>query len=287
MSSVCILTDSTAQFSKPVFPGRNLVKIIPLHIRVNHSTIEGDSDFKASELPVSARDISSPISQSPSVEEFRQLFLSLGREYNEIVTILASSFLCPNFLNAQQAAAQVQGRIAVQIIDSQTISAGLGFLTQIAAEAAANNANLNDIERLLRGQIPHIYSVFCIPSLTYIYQAGFIDFSQAMVGEMLGLLPIFTLEDGNLTPLEKARNVRHLTDFFQEFLDEFNDLYQISIIQSIPPLTHEGKILREHASLNFPKTPFSEHPINLSLASLFGSRSIGVFAIEIPNPRQK
>lgn len=249
--------------------------------------VDGDSDFKASGLPISAREISSPIFQSPSVEEFRQLFLSLGKEYNEIVTVLTSSYLCPTFLNAQQAAAQVQGRISVQIIDSQTISAGLGFLTQIAAEAAANNANLNEIERLLRGQIPHIYSVFCIPGLTYIYQAGFIDFSQAMVGEMLNLLPIYTLEDGNLTPLEKARNLRHLTDFFQEFLDEFNDLYQISIIQSIPALTHEGKILREHASLNFPKTPFSEHPINLSLASLFGPRSMGVFAIEIPNPRQK
>jgi DegV family protein with EDD domain len=201
--------------------------------------------------------------------------------------ILLSSQLSPTFTNAQQAVAQVKGRVAVQLIDSQTTSVGLGYLVQLAAEAAAGQASLSEIERLIRGQIPHIYSVFCIPGLTYIYQAGFVDYPQAMVGEMLGLLPIFTLEDGHLTPLEKARNVRHLTDFFQEFLDEFNDLYQISIIQGNSVLPHEGKILREHAMLNFPKVPFSEHPINLSLAALFGPHSMGVFAIEIPNPKQK
>ncbi len=286
MSSFCILTDSTAQFTKPTFPGRHLVKVIPIHIQVNHSLYEGDSENKAGDLPGSARKEISPVSMPPTVEEFRKTFIALGKEFNEIIVVLLSSQLSSTFSNAQQAASLVQGRVVVQVIDSQSTSVGLGYLTQIAAEAAANQASSNAIERLLRGQIPHIYSVFCIPSLTYIYQAGFIEYAQAMVGEMLGLLPIFTLEDGNLTPLEKARNMRHLTDFFQEFLDEFNDLQQISVIQSIPALSHEGKILREHAMLNFPKTPFSEHPISLSLASLLGPRSMGVFAIETPNSKK-
>ena len=287
MSSVCVLTDSTAQLSKPTFPGRHLIKMIPMHVHVNHGTVDGDTDVKVTELPISAREADLPISTPPSVEEFKQTFLALGREFNEIVVVLLSSQLSQAFANAQQAVTQVQGRVAVQLVDSQTTSVGLGYLAQIAAEAAAGQASLAEIERIIRGQIPHIYSVFCIPSLTYIDQAGFIDYAQAMVGEMLGLLPIFTLEDGHLTPLEKARNLRHLTDFFQEFLDEFNDLYQIAMVQSNPTLAHEGKVLREHATLNFPKVPFSEHPINLSLAALFGPRSLGVFAIEIPNPKQK
>jgi fatty acid-binding protein DegV len=99
---------------------------------------------------------------------------------------------------------------------------------------------------------------------------------------MLGLLPIFSLEDGRLTPLEKARNTRHLIDFWQEFLDEFSDLIHIAFIQSIPPLTHEVRTLREHATTIYPKTPFSEHPINLPLATLFGPRCSGVFTIEVP-----
>ena len=144
------------------------------------------------------------------------------------------------------------------------------------------NSPSTEIERLLRGLIPHIYSVFCIPSLTYLYQAGFLGQAQALVGEMLGLLPLFSLEDGHLTPLEKVRNSRQLLDFLQEFLDEFSELYQIAVIQSTPPMVHEAKALKEHAAANFPKTPFNEITISLPLATLFGPRSLGVFAIEIP-----
>ena len=68
--------------------------------------------------------------------------------------------------------------------------------------------------------------------MTYLYQSGFIGDAQALVGEMLGLLPIYTLEEGRLTPVEKARNYRQLIDFMQEFIDEFSDLYHIALIQS-------------------------------------------------------
>jgi fatty acid-binding protein DegV len=102
---------------------------------------------------------------------------------------------------------------------------------------------------------------------------------------MLSLLPLFSLEEGYLTPLEKARNNRQLIDFFQEFLDEFTDLIHISITQSVPGMVHEIRILREHALSNFPGVPFSEHPIGLSLATMFGPRCMGIFAIETPESK--
>ena len=258
-----------------------------MHVYLNHSSDEANSELKVEDLPATIRGKEVPSIVAPTVEEFRQTYLSLGKTYNEIVVLPISSHLSSTLLNAQVAAAQIQGRLAVQIIDSQTTSVGLGYLAQLAAEAAARQASLSEIEHLVRGQIPHIYSIFCIPGLTYIFRAGFIDYAQAMVGEMLNLFPIFTLEDGHLTPLEKVRNLRHLTDYLQEFLDEFTDLSQISVIQPVPALAHEGKSLREHATMSFPKASFNETPINLPLASLFGPRSLSVFAIETLDPKQK
>ncbi len=51
MSSVCILTDSTAQFAKPVFPGRNLVSIIPLQVQVEGGSFTNGKDLKVNSLP--------------------------------------------------------------------------------------------------------------------------------------------------------------------------------------------------------------------------------------------
>lgn len=281
MNSICILTDSTAQFTKPTFPGRNFVHVVSLNVALDAHVLPDNQELKAGDLPISAYQIP-PHLHIPGVEEFRELFVKLADDYRTIVAILLSSSLCAAVDNAQRAADLVRGRVNVQVIDSQSTSVGLGFLVQMAAEAVENRAPVLEVERLVRGVVPHIYSVYCIPSLSFLSNAGFIDHSQAMVGEMLGIMPIFSFEEGRLTPLEKARNSRHLVDFFQEFIDEFSDLYHISLIQSIPALPHEGKALREHALANFPRTPFSEHPINLSLAALIGPRSIGVIAIEIP-----
>jgi DegV family protein with EDD domain len=278
MPSLCILTDSTAQFIKPGFAGRTLVNYVTLRTHLDHR--DPSQELRVSDLPASSHNNSAPTLEIPGADEFRQQFNVLGQQYNEIVVILASSHLSPLITYAQEAAISVRGHVSVQVIDSQTTSIGLGFLVQLAAEAAAQKAGSNEIDHLLRGAIPHIYSVFCIPGLSYLNHSGFIDYAQSSVGEMLSLLPLFSLEEGFLTPLEKARNNRQLIDFFQEFLDEFTDLAHISIIQSFPGMVHECKVLREHALSTFPGVPFSEHPISLPLATMFGPRSMGIFAIE-------
>ena len=283
MSSICILTDSTVQFLRPAFPGHQLVNIIQLQTWLGNKP--GGENLKTGDLPAYAQNGNAPKLINPDVEQLRQQFINLGSHYNEILAIFVSSHLNPIYTLAQQAAISVKGRVAVQVIDTQTTSIGLGFLVQLAAQAAINNGNSIQIERLLRGAIPHIYSLFCIPTLSYLYYSGFIDHAQSVVGEILGMLPLFSLEEGHLTSVEKARNLRHLGDYFQEFLDEFYDLTHISLIQSVPAMAHEGRTLREHALANFPGTPFSEHPIGLSLATIFGPRSLGVFVIETPESR--
>lgn len=283
MTSIGILTDSTVQFLRPAFPGRSLVNLIHLKtlLNDNSTTVE----IKSGDLPGSAQNGAYPQLIYPGVEELRQQFIALGYQYNEIVVILMSSHLSPLVTSAREAAISVNGRVSIQVIDTQTTSIGLGFLVQMAAQAAVKNANSVEIERLLRGAMHHIYSIFCVPSLSYLYHAGFIDYAQSYVGELLGILPIFSLEEGHLTSLEKARNFRHLSDFFQEFLDEFCDLCHISLIQSTPAMIHEGRTLRDHATSAFPGIPYSEHPIGVSLATILGPRSLGVFAIETPETR--
>ena len=287
MNSVCILTDSSAQFSKPVFPGKNLLTVIPLHILIDHQDLTDAKEVKIGNFPPSVSESFHPRLTPPSVEEFRKTFINLGQTYNEVVAILLSPHLNGAYTNAVEAAEGVRGRVAVTVIDSQTTAVGLGVLVQTAADAALKGARSTEIERLLRGLIPHTYSVLCIPGMTYLYQSGFIGEAQATIGEMLGLLPIYTLEEGHLTPVEKARNYRQLTDYLQEFVDEFTDLYHIALIQSIPATVHDSRVFREHASLMFPKTPFSEHQINPVMAVMFGPRTLAVFAMETPSEKER
>ncbi len=280
MGSTCILTDSSAQFPQLGFSGRNDVRVVPFSVEVNGQVYEESRDLHTNDLPPTASEQLRPRLIAPSVETFAELYLNLSAHYRDILVILTSASLNPAFQNAQKAAETLQGRVNVSVIDSQTTSVGLGLLVQAASEAVAAGQPAPAIEQMVRSLIPHMYMMVCAPGLTYMHYGGFVDAPQAFVGEMLGLMPIFTLEEGQLSAVEKVRNTRSLVDFMQEFICEFDDLQHIAFIQSVPALPHEAKAMREHAQTCFPQTPFSEHTINLPLATLIGPRAIGLVAVE-------
>ena len=279
MGKICILTDSTAQFLQPKFPGQNHIDIIPLNIHLNGSLIR-DNNLKAKDLPALADDRLRPRLLSPSTEELRSTIIRVSQRYDEVLGIFLSSRLNSFYSIIQEVVSSLGEKSRIQVIDSQAVSAGLGFIVQSCAQHLHQNASFAELERLACSYISRIYSIFYLPGLSYLHFNGYLDHAQAYVGEMLGMLPTYGLEDGGLTPLEKMRNQRHTIDFFQEFLSEFENLEHIALLQSAPPSPQLTRLIREYAKANFPSTPLTEHRINLPLATLFGPRSAGVIVVE-------
>jgi len=175
---------------------------------------------------------------------------------------------------------QFNNHAKVEVVDSQTTAAGLGMLVQAAAGTASGGASLTEVERRVRVSMPHIYILFCIPDLMYLAASGHMERAQAMVGEIMGMLPIFTIEEGRLLPLEKVRTTRHLFEAFQDFMGEFESPAHIALVHGANHNTLRIRPLRLYIQETFPETPFSEHPIQPHLAALFGPQSVGLVVME-------
>ncbi|HTX93135.1 MAG TPA: DegV family protein [Anaerolineales bacterium] len=271
MPSVCILTDSTAQFTKPNFPGRERVYTIPFSLQPG-SPVE---DGKAQHARPAFQQL-----LAPSPQDFTQYYSSLGQQYDSILVLTISSLLNVSMKNAVTACNQFSNHAAVEVVDSLTTAIGLGLLVQEAAEAASRGEPLAEIERQIRVSIPHIYMLFCIPELTFLANAGYMEFAQAQVGEMMGMLPIFAIEEGRLVPMEKVRTPRHLFESFQDFMSEFEAPAYIALMRGVSHTTLRTRPLRLFAQETFPGTPFSEHSIHPHLAAMFGPQSIGLVVFE-------
>jgi DegV family protein with EDD domain len=249
----CILTDSTVIFTKPVYPGIEHVHIIPQVLQAPYA---------------------------PSVEGFRQTFVSLGNRYHDIITILPSSSLNPGVGNARLAASSLKTPLNIQVLDSQSIAVGLGLLVQAAADSVQRGLPAQDICNLLRGMLRNIFAIFCLPDLSTLYQSGQIDQAQAIIGEMLGIIPIFVLENGKLIHVQKIRSPRHLVDILFEFVMEFDHLKFLALLQGSPFFDQECRNLRERINQNLRTPHLSEYTITPSLASLLGPRSIGIISMQ-------
>ena len=280
MTHACIVTDSSVQFPQPNFIGKDLVHVIDLSINFRGQIYTTKSLTNLRSLPKFADNGLNSALHPPMISEFSNLFSKLCNYYDDVIGIFLSSELNECYQNALEASKSIRGGKNIKIFDSKTISLGLGVLVQYTAELITKGISIEDINQSLRCLIPHTYAVFCITGVSYLHRNGFIDYAQATISEMLGLYPIFTLEDGKLNPLEKVRNYRQMIDYFQEFIDEFEDLSHISLLKSSPPLSSQSRILRDFVQNNYPKATFTEHVLNFPLAILFGPRTHGLIVVE-------
>ena len=282
MTKIAIITDSTAQFPNPSFAGKDLVRIIPFDIEIEGKIYKEGKGIKAGDFPVNSRNSSKPTLIVPTAADIAVLFSTLLHSFNELLVVLTSTNLLPIYENAIKAVELIQGGTAIQVINSQTISSGLGLLVQTGAEAISNGASLTEAERQVRQLAPHVYTLICAPGLKYLYANGMIEYTQAIVGEHLNLHPIFTLEEGYPKALCKVRNFRHAQDFFQEFIEEFDQLTHIALLKGANPQSLDNRLLRQFVQEYFPETPFSEHRLNPFVASIFGPKTLALIVVEKP-----
>ncbi len=257
-NSLCILTDNTAQLPYGGFPGQRLIKSLPL--RSDNQSIT-----------------------APAVDDFLRVYRELEREFSAILVLTLSSHLVPVAEIAYQASMQHGGTAQITVLDSRQVGVGLGMLAQIGAQAALMGQSLVEVEERIRATIPHVYTLIHaeVESLT-----RHADFPKMQAGdEVLGLFPLFVLEDGQLTPYKKVRTRRHLLESFQEFIEEFETPQQIAFLRG-KGSTLRSRPLREVSKELFPDTPFSEVDMPLALAALFGAQAVGITVMEIPGERK-
>jgi len=279
MPQVCIVTDSTAQFTKTRYAGRELVTILPLMVRLNGKLYSANHLFTLLDLPQSLPHRSQPLVYPPTTQKFEQVLHILAQDYREIVLVLPSRHLHPTYDYAVDALDSIRPSATVHLIDSQTTSIGLGVLVQIAASAASRNLSGIEIKRNLLGLIPQIYAIFCFRSLTYLQNTGQLEISQAVVGELLRLSPLYTLDRGQPIPLYKARSARNLVDIFHEFIAEINDLKQVVLLQGYPPFSPEVRSLHERFQSDFPEASYTEMSLSPVLGAMLGPQTMGAIGI--------
>lgn len=278
MARTCILTDSTAFFTRPAYAGQEHVTILPHTIQLGDQILLDGRELSVYSQALPHNLI--PTALPPSINDFQEAYRTLGSKYKEIIVILLSSHLSQANNNARLAAQSMKSSANIFIIDSLNTAIGLGLLVQAAAEYVHRGYPGTEINRQVRGMINHIYSVFCLPDLYHLYRSGQIDPAQATVGEMLGVIPFFTLENGRLVHTQKIRSPRHLVDIMYEFVAEFENLKYLALIQGTNGYDQESRNLRDRISQNIRTTPVCEHGLSLALATILGPHCIGLVVME-------
>jgi DegV family protein with EDD domain len=278
-----VVTDSASAFPNPETARRPDVTVLPLTIHIGTRSFLDQNGNTLEEIrPLLGSRDTLPVIASPSVEAFLSTFQSISRHTRNILCLLSSGRLCRAVRNAQTAAEAFAGRVNIIVVDSLTTSAGIGFLIGETLRFADQGASLEETVRRLRYLVPRMYAVFFIEDLAYLQHTGRISRAQVTLGEMLGIKPFLSLEEGGLVPLEKVQTQEQAIEKLMEFVGEFTHLHRLAVVYNAYDGETHGRLLCQRVQEVFPGCPVSTIHMGASVASIFGPRSSGLIVFDLP-----
>ncbi len=278
--SVRIVTDSTAHLD-PSLIDEFQITVVPVHVRIGEREYLDGVDLDEREFyRLVYQEGLQPHTAAPTVEEFRRVYEEQSRHTSEILSIHISESLSGTIANAREAANFLLGRCEIEIVNSQTLSLGLGILVEAAARAAAEGMPVGEIERMVRGLIQRIYVVFFSENLDYLERSGKMSRAQAILGTILGIKPFLTLEEGEIMPIEKVRSREQAIEKLIEFVAEFDEIEQLAIMKGYFNPPEEIDLLRERIQALFPDLEAQVMNYGPVLASHVGPDTLGIIVYE-------
>jgi DegV family protein with EDD domain len=145
-----------------------------------------------------------PTTSQPTVVDFVRVYSSLSEQADAIVSIHVSEKMSATFDSALAARRELP-QVPIHVIDSCSVSMGLGLVAIAAARAAAAGKDAAQVVRLVETLIPKVNVIFTVQTLEYLHKGGRIGGATALLGSALSIKPILHMEAGQVEALEKPR----------------------------------------------------------------------------------
>jgi len=272
--AVRIVTDSSCDLTDDEVASHG-IEVVPLSIRF------GDEEFEdRTELTVEAfydKLASSsvlPETAAPAPGKFEAAFRrQQAAGADAVVCINLSSGLSATMQSARNAATGVAADLDVHVVDSRSITSGLGTQVLLAAEAAAGGASAAEVVALVERLVKRTHVFGALDTLDNLKKGGRIGGAQALLGSMLSIKPILDISSGEVENPAKARTRRKALDVLRDTVVEHGAVEHLCLAHGFAPdLDDMLALLAEH----HPRDAISVRHIGPVIGAHGGPRVMGV-----------
>ncbi|MHB0859496.1 MAG: DegV family protein [Anaerolineae bacterium] len=282
MAVARVVTDSAADLSSQLVEELGIT-VLPVRLQLGSEVLIDGAELRSAEFYkrlVRSRIV--PTVVAPAAREFAEVYELVCRETDDIVSIHHSARFSRTVSAAAQGRAGLLGRCQVSVVDCQFVSQAQGILVAEAARAAREGASGAEIVKLIRGWIARTYMAFHVDSMDYLRRAGLYrapgEGSIMAISATAGVKPLLILEDGDVLPLQRLRSRGTPTERLVEFVAEFSELDQVSVLHSgVGPSTAE---LKEELNRLFPTLEIEERIYGPVFGASVGPTALAVVAFE-------
>jgi DegV family protein with EDD domain len=234
MNRIQIVTDSTADIPAGLVSELNIA-VVPCVVYVGGRAYRDGIDLSPQALyETLAIEEQLPRTAQPPMSEFVTVYRQIldGDQVDGVLSIHVASNLSGT-VNAAWAAAQtLPDPSYVEVIDSGQLSMGLGWAVIHAARMARQGATRARIDQAVRDLLPRLRTVAMIDTMENIYKGGRINQISAVLGTVLQIKPLLSVENGRVWVSGKVRTRTRALNQLAKQVQSWGPLEEMAVLHT-------------------------------------------------------
>ena len=224
--AVQIITDSTSYIDEVLRTSLG-INVVSLNVLFNNDNFK-EVDLNNDTFYEMMKQRGIPTSSQPSVEEIYTCMENIIEQGDDILCIFLSSDMSGTYSTAHMVKEMILEKYVnakIEIVDSRSNSMQLGFAAIVAARAAKDGQSLEEVKTIALENTRRSRFLFIPDNLVYLKKGGRIGGASALIGNILKIIPILTVEDGKTSIANKIRTKRRAKlEMIDMFLNDVNKL---------------------------------------------------------------
>lgn len=210
---IAVVTDSAAAIPPEWLAAGGAARgvvVVPMPVMIAGRIFGEGTDDLTGPLSVALAEGAEVRTSRPSPGQFESVYRKLEAEgVTGILSVHLSGDLSGTADAARWAAAAVS--IPVQVVDCRTVGMAMGFGVAAAQAGARDGLDLAGAAAVAQAVCDSSTLRFLVPSLEQLRKGGRIGAAASMLGTLLSVKPILSVQDGRILPLEKVRSTAKAT----------------------------------------------------------------------------
>ncbi|NLU36138.1 MAG: DegV family protein [Clostridiales bacterium] len=217
MNRVKVITDSCADLSADLVKKFDL-DVVPMYVQIEGKSYLDGIEMTTEELyRLVEKSNTLPKTAAPSSGDFYERFSKWINAGYDVIYVGLSSKLSAAYQAARIAAEEFDEN-RLKLVDTHSLSTGIGLLTLKAAEMAQEGKGLEEIYQKVSALVPKVRVSFMIDTLKYLHMGGRCSSIQLLASNVLKIRPQIIVKDGGMIVGAKFRGKRAscLNQFYEE-----------------------------------------------------------------------
>ena len=231
-----IITDSTSDLPKEIADEWGIT-VVPLNVHFGDQVYKDGIDILPDDFYPrleSSKDL--PKTSQPSIGDFISIYKPILDNSDQIISIHVSSKLSGTFNSASQAKSQLDNTNSISIIDTSSVSMGVGLISLFAAKLIKDkDISLTEATKRITEIIDKTETFALVETLEFLQKGGRISKTKELIGNLLKVRPILKSQDGIIVQVGRERSRNKGIAYLEESAKNRAPLQYISVMYSTTP----------------------------------------------------